>query len=263
MFLTSWNVNGIRAVHRKGALDSFLSTYSPDVLLLQEIKGTPDKFGDELLDETKYKKIFHPAEKAGYSGVGIFISKANGDKIESTSTGMPGFTDSEGRILRVDFKNGLTVIGVYVPNGGKSEEAFHGKLNFFSLLQDYLNEIVGSGRSVAIGGDFNVARSNIDLAAPEKNEKNVCFREDIRKKMETLLGSDFIDTFREKYPNKIEAYSYWDNFDFSLPRGVTPREVNKGWRLDYFLTDKKLKTKNPQILQDVLGSDHCPVSIEV
>ena len=262
MLLTSWNVNGIRAVHKKGALLNFLESVSPDVLLLQEIKGTVDKFPEELLDESKYKKFFHSAEKAGYSGVGIFVSKGQEKNIQEFTVGMTGFEDSEGRVARVDFKNGLTAISVYVPNGGKSEEAFQGKIGFFSFLRNYLNEIVDSGRSVIIGGDFNVARSEIDLASPEKKENNVCYRSEIREKMEILLDSGFVDTYRDKYPDKEGAYTYWDNFDFSIPRGVTPREINKGWRLDYFLSDKKTKIKNPQILQEFMGSDHCPISIE-
>ena len=263
MFLTSWNVNGLRAVFRKGSFEKFLKDYSPDVVLIQEIKGTPDKFSEEILDEAEYKKFFHPAEKPGYSGVAIFVSSKYSGEIEGFKSGMSNFEDTEGRVARVDFKNGLTIISVYVPNGGKSEEAFQGKLGFFDLLGEYAKSIVDEGRSVAIGGDFNVARSEIDLAQPEKHANNVLFRENIRNKMQSLLDLGFSDTFRDKFPDKKGAYSYWDNFDFSLPQGIKPRDVNRGWRIDYFLVDKNTKTKNPNILDEVLGSDHCPVSIDI
>jgi len=264
MKIFSWNVNGIRAVARKGALEEFINKCKPDVALFQEIKGKPEQFDENILNETNFKKYFHPAEKAGYSGVAVWVSQKYADKIGEIKKGIPTLNDKEGRIICADVDD-LSIFSVYVPNGGKSEEAFAHKLEFFSKFREHLINCKKNGRKIIVGGDFNVARTEIDLAQPEKNENNVCYTKSVREKMESFLSKEFIDTFREKYPDKKEAYTYWDNFDFSLPRGTKPREVNRGWRIDYMVvdTDTHKTTKNPDIHSEIMGSDHCPVSIEI
>ena len=264
MKIATWNVNGIRAVHRKGSLDDFIGKYSPDIILLQEIKGTPDKFPDELVEEDKYKKIYHSAERPGYSGVGVWVN--NKYKIKNFSKGMPAYEDVEGRVLRVDIdaEEKLSFISVYVPNGGKSEEAYMGKLDFYKKLKEYLDSISKSGRVCVLGGDMNCAEEDIDLAQPERHTNNVCFTKEIRLKFK-ILKETMVDVFRHFYPETGGSYTYWDNFDFSLPKGTKPREINRGWRLDYLFVHKKdLKFVGKiEILDEVFGSDHCPVLLEL
>ena len=261
MKIYSWNVNGIRAVHKKGALSEFIKKEKPDVFLIQEIKGTPDKFDEEIIEEGEYKKFFNPAEKAGYSGVSVW-SKA---EIEGFEKGMKGWKDGEGRVARVNLKNNLVVFSVYVPNGGKSEEAYKEKLKFLSLLSKNIRDLVKDGKKVLVGGDFNVARDELDLAQPEKFKDHTHFNPEVREHIEKVIQKDFIDTYRERNPKKEGAYTYWDNFDFSLPRGTKPREVNRGWRLDYLVADKKLNKSivSATIHNKIMGSDHCPISVEI
>ena len=152
---------------------------------------------------------------------------------------------------------------MYVPNGGKSEEAYKEKLSFFKLLTTYVKALQKEGNKVIIGGDFNVAHNEIDLAEPEKHRNHTHFNDEIRACIGTLIDAGLTDSYRIRNPDKKGAYSYWDNFSFSLPRGTKPRDVNSGWRLDYMLVDSETNDhiKEAQIHQNILGSDHCPVSI--
>ena len=264
MKIYAWNVNGLRAVHKKGALQTCIKKEDPDILLLQEIKAKEEQLSDDLLDET-YLRCYNPAEKAGYAGVAVWIHPRNKEKIKKCSKGMPGWEDGEGRVIQCTLTNNLTVIGVYVPNGGKSEEAYQEKLQFFNTLTTYTKALQKKGQQVVIAGDFNVARSELDLAEPEKHRKHTHFNDEIRMHMEQLTKAGLIDSYRSRYPDKKGAYSYWDNFSFSLPKGTRPRDVNLGWRLDYVLTDKKTDKKitKATIHQNIMGSDHCPVSIQL
>ncbi len=256
----SWNVNGLRSVYKKGDLKSFLKNKKPSIFLIQEIKGTEDKF-EEIINEFGYNKVFNPASKAGYSGVSVWTDKSL--KIESIKKEFNGIKCDEGRFLQVDLSNGFSVISVYIPNGGKSKEAYKHKLKFLKKLFEYSDKLVKNGKSIVLGGDFNVARSELDLAEPEKHLDHTHFCKEVREYMDTFLKYNFIDVYREKYPNKKEAYTYWDNFDFSLKKGIRPRDINKGWRIDYFITDKKTykKIKKVSINKEIFGSDHCPISI--
>ena len=182
MKIYSWNVNGIRAVHKKGALFNFIKKEKPDILLIQEIKGTIDKFDEEILDESEYSKEFNPAEKPGYSGVSIWVKDKN--NIVEYKKSMKGWKDSEGRVLRVELKNGLIVFSVYVPNGGKSEEAYKDKLKFYETLSKNISELIEQGKNIIVGGDFNVARSEIDLARPDKFKDHTHFNKEVRSYME-------------------------------------------------------------------------------
>ena len=152
---------------------------------------------------------------------------------------MKGFTDKEGRVLSVDIDKNITLVSVYVPNGGKSEEAYKEKLKFYKLLTAHIKTLEKNKKTVILGGDFNCAEKEIDLAQPERHLNNVCFREDIRKEFKVFHKNKFIDVFRYFYPDKKDSYTYWDNFDFSLPKGKKPREINRGWRLDYFFVSEK------------------------
>ena len=261
MKIVSWNVNGIRAVYNKGALDDFIQNHKPDAIFFQEIKASIEKIPKELLKYKSYECFYHPAERPGYSGVAVWVKSKDKNKI--IKKGMKGFTDKEGRVLSVDIDKNITLVSVYVPNGGKSEEAYKEKLKFYKLLTAHIKTLEKNKKTVILGGDFNCAEKEIDLAQPERHLNNVCFREDIRKEFEVFRKNKFIDVFRHFYPDKKDSYTYWDNFDFSLPKGKKPREINRGWRLDYFFVSEKniKKVSSVEILDKVMGSDHCPVMI--
>lgn len=264
MKIYSWNVNGLRAVHRKGALQAFIQKEKPDAILFQEIKVKEEQLPEDL-PNTDYQTFYNPAEKPGYSGVAIWLHNKYQTELKEFKKGMPRWKDGEGRAAQCILKNGLVLISVYVPNGGKSPEAYQDKLTFFKLLAQHAKTLMQKGHQVAICGDFNVARSELDLEEPEKHRDHTHFNEEVRAHMEKLTEVGMIDSYRIRNPDKKGAYSYWDNFSFSLPKGVTPREVNNGWRIDYCLLDP---TTNEQITsakihQKILGSDHCPVSFSL
>ena len=262
MRIYSWNVNGIRAVHRKGDLHKFIQKEDPDVILLQEIKAREEQLPDDLEDKA-YACFYNPAEKAGYAGVAIWVHTRNEKTVKDLSGGMPKWSDTEGRIAQCEFKDKKVVITVYVPNGGKSEEAYKEKLEFLKTLAAYTKKLQKDGYSVIVGGDFNVARSELDLAKPEKHKNHTHFNEEVRSYMEKMTEVGLIDTYRSRNPEEEGAYTYWDNFSFSLPRGVRPRDVNEGWRLDYMMVDKETdqKIKSASIHTNIFGSDHCPISM--
>ena len=264
MKIYSWNVNGIRAVHRKGALEQCIKKEDPDVILLQEIKAKEEQVPDDL-DNGSYTCFYNPAEKAGYSGVAIWVHTRNEKTVKEFSKSMPKWNDTEGRVAQCEFTDKKIIITVYVPNGGKSEGAYKEKLEFLTTLAAYTKKLQKDGYEVVVGGDFNVARSELDLAKPEKHKNHTHFNDEVRSYMEKLTKADMIDTYRSRNPKEKGAYTYWDNFSFSLPRGVKPRDVNEGWRLDYFLVDKKTdkKIKEAEIHQNIFGSDHCPISISL
>lgn len=264
MKIYSWNVNGIRAVHKKGALDTFLKKEDPDILLIQEIKAKEDQLPEDLTNET-YIRCYNPAEKAGYSGVAVWVHPRNRNTVRGFSKGMPEWKDGEGRVIQCELTDGTVVITVYVPNGGKSEEAYREKLEFFTLLAAYAEKLRKDNRHVIVAGDFNVARDELDLAEPEKYRNHTHFNDEVRAHMEKLTKAGLTDTYRTRHPDEEGAYSYWDNFSFSLPRGTKPRDVNIGWRLDYIMVDAKTNKgiKEVCIHQNIFGSDHCPVSIKL
>ena len=262
MKVYSWNVNGLRAVHNKGALAQFIKKENPDVVLFQEIKAKEEQLPEELSD-LNYVHFYHSAEKAGYSGTAVWVHNRNKKIMKGFSSGMPKWDDTEGRIAQCEFANKKIIVTVYVPNGGKSEEAYQEKLQFLTTLAAYAKKLQKDGYQVIIGGDFNVARSELDLAKPDKYRDHTHFNDEVRSYMEKMIEVGLTDTYRSRNPDEEGAYSYWDNFSFSLPRGTKPRDVNEGWRLDYFFvgptTDKKIK--QALIHQNIFGSDHCPVSI--
>ena len=264
MKIYSWNVNGIRAVFNKGALETFIKKEKPDIILFQEIKAKKDKLPEELQD-FDYTQFYNPAEKPGYAGTAIWVNNKHEKEIEGFSKGMPKWDDYEGRVTTCDFKNGLSVTSIYAPNGGKSEEHYKEKLKFYTTLASFANKMKDSKKKVIIGGDFNVARSDLDLSEPDKFRDHHHFNPEVKGKIEDMIkNANLVDTFRSRNPKKEGAYTYWDNFDFSL-KGVKPREVNKGWRIDYFFAEKNLdkKIKKVSIKDKIMGSDHCPILVEV
>ena len=253
MKLVSWNVNGLRAVHKKGFLQWF-EAEKADVVCLQEIKVNRDQLKEEveLINPFGYESHWHSAEKAGYSGLAIYTKKEPQDI--RYGLGIPKF-DKEGRWLEVDLPQ-ATVINSYFPNSQRDHARLPYKLEFCLAAEKRLQELRGKGRSVLLCGDFNIAHTEIDLKNPKSNTKNAGFLPEERAWMEKFLNKvGWVDTFRhfEKGPGH---YTWW-----SYRPGV--REKNIGWRLDYFLANPEFKDRLKSVVHapEVMGSDHCPVRL--
>lgn len=254
MKLLSWNVNGIRAVERKGALKEFLDEYDPDVLLIQEIKAKEDQLGKIIKDFSEYKQFYHSAEKPGYSGTSIWVHES----IEGVTfdSGLPGYDDNEGRVARMDVDNN-TILGIYFPNGGKSQEAWDDKLVFFDKFLEYVNDLRKSGRNVIWTGDINAAHEEIDLARPKDNLTSIGFRPEERAWVGKVIENGWTDVFRKMNPDKVK-YSWWHMISRA-------RDRNVGWRIDYFFIDEKQidNVNDMDYLNEQFGSDHCPVLLDI
>ncbi len=261
MSLISWNVNGIRAVAKKGFL-TYLQSQHPDVLCLQETKARPEQLDNELLMPLDYQTYWnYPVEKKGYSGVGIY-SREKPAKI-SLGIGIPEF-DDEGRILIAEYPQ-FSLFNVYFPKGDKGPRLhrLHYKLAFYDSLLDYLDSIKVKNHRIIICGDFNTAHKTIDLARPKENQDTSGFLSEERAWIDKLIQHGFVDTFRH-FNDKPEQYTWWD-------MKTRARERNIGWRLDYFFVSQELidRVAGAFILNNVReiigsdGSDHCPVGIKV
>ena len=254
--LLSWNVNGIRAQEKKGFLD-WLKKENPDILCVQETKANIDQLTKDLINPDGYKTFWSSAEKKGYSGVATFTK--NSTKTEPKKT-EHGFVikkfDSEGRILINDYDD-FILFNIYFPNGQRDEERLKYKLAFYDEFLKYADKLKGKGRKIIICGDVNTAHSEIDLARPKENENTSGFLPIERKWMDQFVEHGYVDTFRHFYQDGGH-YTYWDPI-------TRARERNIGWRIDYFfITPNLLKNlKKAFIMSDVMGSDHCPLGIEV
>lgn len=256
MKIISWNVNGIRAVERKGDLESFLKKHDPDIFLIQEIKAQESQLKPLAEKYTQYSKFYHSAEKPGYSGTAIWV-KNDSFSEKSFHSGMPNFEDTEGRISQVDIDD-YSILGVYFPNGGKSEEAWQGKLVFYEKFLEYANTLRKNGRKIIWAGDVNCAHEEIDLARPKDNDGKIGFHPKERAWMSKCINQGWIDVWRKKFPEKTEVYSWWHVITRARTRNV-------GWRIDYFFIDETLyqDVQKIEYINEQMGSDHCPVSIEM
>lgn len=252
MKLISWNVNGLRAVLKKNFLDYF-ENENPDILAIQETKLQESQIPIEIKDLKNYHIFWSFAEKKGYSGVAIF-SKQNPLNI-SFSIGEERF-DKEGRVIIAEFED-FTLINCYFPNGQMSDERLKFKLDFYDKMFEEMEEIKNSGKNLIVCGDYNTAHKPIDLANPQDNEKYSGFLPIERAWLDKLVENGWIDTFRH-FDNRPEQYSWW-TYRFGA------RKRNIGWRIDYFFVNKEFlpNLKNAFIQQEVIGSDHCPVGIEI
>jgi len=256
MKIISWNVNGIRAIERKNALQPVLEREKPDILFIQEIKAKKEQLSKYLTENKEYSQFYHSAQKPGYAGVGLWILKKTFEKKPKISTGMPGWDDNEGRIIGFSFKQ-YVFLGIYFPNGGKSDAAWQEKLQFYDHFLKYINKLRKNRKKVIWAGDLNVAHQEIDLARPKANIKNIGFRPEERAWFDQVISHNWIDTFRKLHPDKIR-YTYWD-----VPSRA--RERNIGWRVDYFLIDKSLMNNLCESIHnnDDMGSDHCPITLKI
>lgn len=250
--LLSWNVNGIRAIHRKGFLD-WLAEDSPDILCLQETKAMKEQLAEELINADGYQSYFSSAEKKGYSGTATY-TKIKPVKIEN-GIGIKKF-DSEGRFLVTEFEN-FILFNVYFPNGKASPERLKYKMDFYSAFLKHLKKLLKQGKKIVVCGDVNTAHREIDLARAKENQKTSGFLPEERAWIDKLIKAGFIDTFRV-FNDEPGNYSWWNMV-------TRARERNVGWRIDYFFISDNLSSnlKSAFILPGVMGSDHCPVGIEL
>lgn len=256
MKLVSWNVNGLRAVAKKGFLD-YLYEASPDVLCLQETKAEPEQLPEEVRAPKGYRAYFsHHKSKKGYSGVAIY-TKEEPEKVEY-GMGIPKF-DDEGRLLIVYLKD-IVLLNIYFPNGGGGPERLQYKLDFYDAFLSFIEKLrkkEAGKRAVIFCGDVNTAHEEIDLARPKENEKNTGFLPEERAWLDEVVAHGWVDTFRRFFPTKEGAYSYWD-------MKSAARDRNVGWRIDYFFIAEESmgRVKRAGIDANVYGSDHCPVWVE-
>ncbi|MEC9308885.1 MAG: exodeoxyribonuclease III [Chloroflexota bacterium] len=252
MKMISWNVNGIRAAERKGFVN-WLNEMSPDVMSVQETKAHPEQLSEDLTNLQGYHSYFSSAERKGYSGVATY-TKSVPAKVDF-GFGIDKF-DNEGRILQLDYDD-FVLFNIYFPNGKSRTERLEYKMEFYEAFLNHIDELHSAGRNILICGDVNTAHKPIDLARPKENEKISGFLPMEREWMDRLLGHGFVDTLR-MFNDEPGQYSWWDN------RGGA-RARNVGWRIDYFFVNEEFKDKveAAYIMPEVMGSDHCPVVIEL
>ncbi len=249
MKLVSWNVNGIRACLNKG-FDDFFKEVNADIFCIQETKCQE---GQVDLEYDGYESFWNSAEKKGYSGTAVFtkikpLSVKYGIGIEEH--------DKEGRVITIEFDK-FFLVNIYTPNSKRELERLDYRQVWEDEIRKYLLNL-NKTKPVIMCGDLNVAHKEIDLKNPKTNTHNAGFTIEERNKMTELLDAGFVDTFRYLYPDKTDCYSWWSYMRKS-------REKNVGWRIDYFIVseDIKDKIKEASIYSEVMGSDHCPVGLEI
>jgi exodeoxyribonuclease-3 len=254
MKIISWNTNGLRATVKQGNFTPLFES-NPDIVCLQETKAEPNQLTEETRNIPGYYSYFSfPKLKKGYSGVAIYSK----EKPKEILYGM-GIKklDDEGRLLVAKFKN-FTLINGYYPNGGQGPVRLKYKLEFYEAFLKFIVKLRKNGEHVIFCGDINTAHTEIDLARPKENVENTGFLPIERAWIDKLVKNDFVDVFRKFYPDKIGAYTYWD-------QKTRARDRNVGWRIDYFFASSELipKIKSTGMASDYYGSDHCPIWLEM
>ena len=282
MKIISWNVNGLRAVWKKGALQKLISEQSPDIFVLQETKSTPDQLSGEMKTFDGYTSFFESSSmRKGYSGVAIYTKENKNNKlIKVTNTILTalgekhpkieelGFLDNEGRTLLAEYEK-FYLMNCYWPNGGKSEEHYHYKLAYYDKtlklmqkLEKKKNKKIVDGvekefyKPVIFTGDINATVADIDLARPKENKGKLGCTEPERSRL-AKFTDNFVDSYRKINGDKVQ-YTWWD-------MKTSSRAKNVGWRIDYFFTSKSLESKivDARIMDEFMGSDHCPIVLRL
>ena len=250
--ILSWNVNGIRAIARKG-FHGWLNGDNPDILCIQETKAHPDQLDENLRKVPGYFTYYESAERKGYSGTAIFSKPEPLQVIHGIGDPV---LDSEGRTLAADFGE-FILYSVYFPNGKASPERLKFKMDFYDAFLKHVESVRKRGKHIIICGDVNTAHKEIDLARPKENSKVSGFLPEERAWIDTLLSHGYCDTFRI-FNQKPGQYSWWDY-------KTRARDRNIGWRIDYFFIDEGFRgrLKEAFILKDIEGSDHCPIGISI
>ena len=252
MKIFSWNVNGLRAVVKKGFFE-WLTLEAPDVVCLQEIKARVEDLDKNLLNPKGYHTLWNPAERKGYSGVAVFMKKK--PAVFHKGMGIERF-DSEGRIIRVEFKD-FDLLNVYFPNGTSGSERLQYKMDFYDAFLDHCEDLRDKGKELVITGDVNTAHKPIDLKNPKANEKNSGFLPEEREWVDKFINHGYVDSFRT-FNQQPDQYTWW-SYRFNV------RAKNIGWRIDYFFVTEGLmkKVKHSFITPEVMGSDHCPIGLDI
>ena len=258
MRIFSWNVNGLRAVLNKGALQEFIAKEQPDILCLQETKAKP---GQAEVDLPEYEELWNSAERAGYSGTAIFtkikpLSVKNVLPVEGDFADQFGDPLTEGRVQTAEFEE-FYLVNIYTPNSKRGLERLSlREKKWDPAVRKYLKGLEKT-KPVVVCGDFNAAHMEIDLARPKANRHNAGFTDEERQGVSNLLVAGLVDTFRILHP-EVQRYTWWSHWGHA-------RENNVGWRIDYFFISESLKNnlKDAEIYENYMGSDHCPISIEL
>ena len=249
MKLISWNVNGLRAIYKKD-FESIFKEFDADVFCLQETKMQEGQLDANF---EGYEVYFNYAERKGYSGTAIFTKI----KPKSVTYGI-GIEehDKEGRVITLEFKD-FFLVNCYTPNSGRELARLDYRMEWEDVFRNYLKEL-DKIKPVILCGDLNVAHKEIDLKNPKTNRKNAGFTDEERNKMTKLLDNGFTDSFRKIYPDKENAYTWWSYMGHA-------REKNVGWRIDYFIVSDRFakEIKDAYIFPEIMGSDHCPVGLEL
>lgn len=254
MRIICWNVNGIRALHKKGKWDEIIAL-APDILCLQETKAHPDQLPEEVRNPKGYHSFFdHSKAKKGYSGVAIY-SKEKPLEVQE-GMGIHEF-DQEGRLITAYFKD-FVLINIYFPNGGGGPTRLKYKLEFYKKFLSFVQVLRKKHKKIIFCGDVNTAHEEIDLARPKENSENTGFLRVERAWLDEVVKTGYIDLFRHTYPDKKGAYTYWDMKTFA-------RDRNVGWRIDYFFITPEVlpKVTATGIMDTVFGSDHCPIFVDL
>jgi len=250
MRIISWNVNGIRAVEKKG-FTSWLAKENPDILCLNETKAEPGQLSPELINQKNYFSFWASAKKKGYSGVAVYTKEQPQDVNFLNKEEF----DIEGRILAAHYRD-FSLISAYFPNSQDEGKRLDYKLSFCDAMLKLCNSLVKKGKHFLLCGDFNIAHKPIDLAHPKANEKSAGYLPQEREWMDKFTAAGHVDTFRHFHPEEKGCYTWWSYMGQA-------RAKNVGWRIDYHCVDKGFLpvVKSSIIRPDVTGSDHCPVEI--
>lgn len=255
MKILTWNTNGIRATHRDGLFLPLFEKYSPDIVCIQETKAEISQLPDEIVNIDGYYSYFESSKtKKGYSGVAVY-TRVKPDNVEY-GIGIKE-CDDEGRSLVLYFGKRI-LVNCYFPNGGGAPERLEYKLRFYDVFLSFIDKKNNEGYEVVFCGDVNVAHNEIDLARPKENSTHVGFLPVERAWMDKVIEHGYVDVFRYVYPDTKDAYTYWD-------QKSRARDRNVGWRIDYFFVSQSLlnKVHSVSIESEYLGSDHCPVVMEL
>jgi exodeoxyribonuclease-3 len=250
--IISWNVNGIRAVANKEAL-KWIDERDPDILCLQEIKALESQIPNNLFEKEFLERTVNSAEKKGYSGTATYSTLQS----DFSSKAEHIDTTNEGRIIETHFDD-IVLFNVYFPNGQQGDERLAHKMKFYDDFLEYCEKLKEDGKSIIICGDVNTAHKEIDLANPKANEKTSGFLPIERAWIDKLLEHGYIDTFRYVHGDEQDRYSWWSY-------RTAARQRNVGWRIDYFFISDDLaeNLEDAFILDEIMGSDHCPVGIRI
>ena len=255
MKIISWNTNGLRATVKQGFFNPLFEEYQLDILCLQETKARPEQLSEEVRNVPGYFSYFsYPKIKKGYSGVAIYSKEKPKEVFYDMGVKK---LDDEGRLIGIKYKD-FTLINVYFPNAGRELKRLKYKLDFYKSFLKFILKLRKNGEHVIFCGDINTAHKEIDLARPKDNVENTGFLPIERVWIDEVIKNDFVDVYRKFFPDKTDAYTYWD-------QKMRCRDRNVGWRIDYFFADAKIlpKIKNMDILSDYYGSDHCPIALEI